>query len=350
MRAAYDPIHCSTSGNTDHDCESAARTPRSIVGHIVKIWAIVPDESLPDDRAYLIGFLKACFEKVMVTRALRTALSCEAPDEKPDVVLNLVSARSLDLLKDIDEKAAEWNVPVSPPSHGSFRTEDKRTYLEDFPDVSPPTRIIGSLAELEAVRTEFGGDVVVKEPFGYRGTGVERIAGTEHYGLAENLLKNGYCNTGQLVVQPYYSGFSTGDKRILLQRRPDDSFEIAAFFTRVPPPGGWKSNLRGGGRSVETKLSDAERAFVTELAPRGGIDNISFDIGEHEGRLWYIEHNQGYGGIVDYDLDFDTCNVKLTAEFLRHIAKHGRTYPPEDIGKALATRSNIATSVDRFKK
>lgn len=290
----------------------------------MRLWAILPDETLTDDRAYLVGFLKGYFDEVIVTRAARTANSCPAPRERPDVVLNLVSSRSPEYLAHIDEKAAEWGIPVSPPSRGSWRTEDKRTYLEDFPDVSPPTRIVRSLEQLEAVRDEFGGDVVVKDPFGDRGRGVERVSGPEDLGAAEALLRSTIGDTGELVVQPFFSGFLEGDKRVVLQRMPDEGFEIVAYIARVPPEDGWKSNIRSGGRSVRTQLSQEERAFAAMLAPRAGVDNVALDIAQHDGRLWYIEHNQGYGGIIDFDLDRGTCNVRRTAEFLVHIARQGR--------------------------
>lgn len=296
----------------------------------MRLWVILPDENLTDDRAYLVGFLKGCFETVWVTRTARTALDCPDPPGRPDVILNVVSSRSPELLAAIDKRASEWGVPVSPPSRGSWRTEDKRTYLEDFPDVSPPTRVVGDLAELEALLSEFGGDVVIKDPFGDRGKGVQRVRGTEDLEEAEALLHSTIRATGELIVQPFFSGFTQGDKRVVLQRTPDNSFEIVAYIGRIPPDGGWKSNIRAGGSSVRTELTDEERAFAIALAPRAGIDNVGLDIASHDGRIWYIEHNQGYGGIIDFDLDRNCCNVRRTAEFLIHIARHGRPDVADD--------------------
>ena len=290
----------------------------------MKLWVIVPDEALTDDRAYLVGYLKASFDKVMVSNAARVASTCSDPPERPDVVLNLVSARSPELLAHIDARASVWGVPVSPPSRGSWRTEDKRTYLEDFADVSPPTRIVRSIDELETVRAEFGGDVVVKDPFGDRGRGVERISDPGDHHIAEELLSSTIRDTRELIVQPFFSGFLAGDKRIVLQRTPNNDFVITAYIARIPAADGWKSNIRSGGHSARTDLTEAERAFAMRLAPRAGIDNVGLDIGTHDDQLWYIEHNQGYGGIIDFDLDRDTCNVRHTVDFLRHIARHGR--------------------------
>ena len=294
----------------------------------MRLWVLLPDENLTDDRAYLVGYLKSCFDVVMVTREARTASTCAPPQDRPDVVLNLVSSRSLALLAEIDRLAMEWGVPVSPPSRGSWRTEDKRTYLEDFADVSPPTRIARSVEEVEAFRHEFGGDIVIKDPFGDRGRGVERIRSSADLPVAEALLQNTILDTRELIVQPFFSGFVAGDKRVVLQRTPDDRFEITAYIGRKPPEGGWKSNIRSGGMSVRTELTDAERDIALSLAPRAGVDNVGLDLAQHDGRTWYIEHNQGYGGIIDFDLDRNLCNVRKTGEFLRHIAVHGRRPVP----------------------
>lgn len=291
----------------------------------MRLWIILPNENLTDDRAYLVGFLKSCFDEVMATRVARDAVSCPSPPARPDVILNLVSSRSLNLLADIDRMASEWSVPVSPPSRGSWRTEDKRTYLEDFPDVSPPTRIARSVDDVEALRQQFGGSIVVKDPFGDRGRGVERISSKNDLVLAETLLEQTLLGTKELIVQPFFSGFQAGDKRVVLQRTPKDRFVITAYIERKPPKDGWKSNIRAGGTSVPTELTEAEREFVLTLAPRAGIDNVGFDIAYHDGMLWYIEHNQGYGGIIDFDIDRNHCNVRRTGEFLLHIATHGRT-------------------------
>ncbi|MCH2078756.1 MAG: hypothetical protein MK180_18090 [Rhodobacteraceae bacterium] len=290
----------------------------------MKIWIILPDEMLTDDRAYLVGFLKAEFETVWVSRATRVAHACPPPAGRPNVVLNLVGARNPELLADIDRQAAAFDAPVSPPSRGAWRTEDKRSYLEDFPDVSPPTRVVGTMAELQEAWRDFGGDIVVKDPFGYRGDGVIRIQAEDDLPSAAELMQSTLRDEGELIVQPYFSGFSKGDKRILLQRMPDNSFEIIAHIGRLPPEGGWKSNIRSGGEVTRVELTQEERDFALAIAPRAGVDLVALDVASHDGRLWYIEHNQAYGGIIDHDLDYDVANVRRASEFLHHIARHGR--------------------------
>ncbi|MDH3669460.1 MAG: hypothetical protein OEN23_21295 [Paracoccaceae bacterium] len=293
----------------------------------MRLWAIIPDEPITDDRAYLLGYLKSVFDEVITSRAARTANRVPEPERSPDMVLNLVCAKNRALLDDIDAHAQRCGVPVSPPSDGSWRTEDKRTYLTDYPDVSPPTRIARSMDEVDVARTAFGGDIVIKDPFGFWGKGVERISSDADMPVAEWLLANTMCDTRELIVQPYYSGFSRGEKRIVAQRTPDNSFEIIAYIFKQPPDRGWKSNIKIGGQSLRTELTDAEVEFALAVAPRAGIDNVALDVAEHDGRLYYVEHNQGYGGIVDFDLDRGTRNVSRCGEFLLHVARHGR---PDD--------------------
>jgi glutathione synthase/RimK-type ligase-like ATP-grasp enzyme len=212
---------------------------------------------------------------------------------------------------------------VSPPGEAALRTEDKRTYLVDFPDVSPPTRIARSLADVQRALDDYR-EIVVKDPFGIRGQGVERIGCEADLEIAAHLLAHTTNDVRELVVQPFLSGFAKGDKRIIAQRMPNNDFEIIGQFWRQPPPGEWKSGLRSGGQVVRTELTDAETEMALAIAPRTGIDNVTLDIGEHDGRLFYIEHNQGYGGVIDVDLDHASACVAKCAKFLLHLARYGR--------------------------
>ena len=287
----------------------------------MRLWALLPDESLTDDRSYLMGYLKGVFDEIAVSWVDRRADTVAPPAAPPDLILNLVNARNSNLLKAIDAIAADFGVPVSPQSRGAWRTEDKRSYLEDFPDVSPPTVLARSLEEVAEAQVRFGGDVVVKDPFGYRGREVERLRTEDDLKIAARLMQDSLCNTGELLVQPYLSGFSNGDKRVIAQRTPEDGFEVIAYILRKPPDGGWKSNLRCGGHSVRTELTQEEHDLAIELAPRAGVDNVSFDLAKHDGRLYYIEHNQGYGGIIDFDLDRGVRCVEKVGDFLLHLAR-----------------------------
>ncbi len=290
----------------------------------MRLWTILPDEKLTDDRAYLLGCLKGVFDDVETTWVSRIGGDLKEASRPPDLILNLVSAHNRDLLDRIDTLAARYGIPLSPNSEAAWRTEDKRTYLDDYPDVIPPTRIAHDMVEIKAALAEFGGDIVVKDPFGMRGENSERVAGIDDLETARRMFAQSICGEQSLIVQPYLSGFAKGDKRIILQRSPRDDFEIIGHYMRKPPPGGWKSNIRNGGIMLRADITTAEREMALDIAARTGMDHVGLDLASHDGRLYYIEHNQGYGGIIDFDLDRGVRNVARCAEFLYHLAKHGR--------------------------
>ncbi len=290
----------------------------------MRLWALLPTVPITDDRAYLLGRLQSSFDEIMTCRTSRTASSLPPPEKRPDLILNLVSAKCPELLASMDDWAEHFGVPVSPITEHAWRAEDKRTYLDTYADVSPPTKIAKSIEEMEQIRHEFGGDVVVKDPLGHGGDSVERVRSGQDVSLAEGLIQNSWNETRELIVQPYYSGFSRGDKRILLQRMPDNSYEVIAHIYRKPPPGGWKSNIRRGGQTGIVDLTHDDLDLANELAPRTGLDIVVLDIGEHEGRNYFIETNCTYGGIIDFDLDRGKRSVDHCANFLSHLARHGR--------------------------
>lgn len=289
----------------------------------MRLWAILPADPLTDDRAYLLGHLKGRFDAIETSFVDRQADGIAAPEHRPDLILNQAGGRSAALLAAIDAIADRFGVPVSQPSAAAARADDKRGYITDFPDVSPPTRVARNLDDVRAALGEFGA-IVVKDPLGMRGKGVERICGEDELGIAADLFEHTTGDIHELVVQPFLSGFSNGDKRIIVQKMPEGDYRIVGQILRKPKPGEWKSSLRSGAQAMRTDLSDAERRLALEIAPRTGLDNATLDVGEHDGKLYYIEHNQGYGGIVDYDLDRGGDCVRACGDFLVHLARNGR--------------------------
>lgn len=291
----------------------------------MRLWAVLPTDPITDDRAYLLGRLQGAFDQIVTTRTPRVADSLPEPEGRPDLILNLVSAKCPELLAEMDRWAQHFGCAVSPTSASAWSSEDKRTYIETYADFIPPTRVAHSLDEVEAIRAEFGGDIVVKDPLGHGGNHVERVRGKKDLQLASDLIKNSWNSTKQLVVQPYFSGFSRGDIRILMQRTIDGSYQAIGHIYRIPPPGGWKSNIRsGGGQILSVEPTKIDFEIAKELAPRTGLDNAGFDIGEHEGKKYFIEVNCCYGGIIDHDLVKGVQNVDYCVEFLSYLAKHGR--------------------------
>lgn len=291
---------------------------------VVRLWMIMPNEPITDDRAYVFGFLQQVFDEVMVTLVACDVIECPSPPRPPHAVLNFVSTHSRPLLESIGSHANEAGAALSSPTRVAWRAEDKRTYLEDFADLSPPTRIARTLDEVRAAFDEFEGDIVVKDPFGMHGRGTERISAESDLPIARTVAANAVGPTRDLIVQPFMSGFAEGDKRIITQRAPDGQIEIIGQIVRRPPPHSWKCNIRAGGVVEQTDLTDAEQEIALEVAARAGLDNTTMDIGHHEGRLYYIEHNAAAGGIIDYDIGRNERAVEKIGAFLRHIAEHGR--------------------------
>jgi hypothetical protein len=294
---------------------------------MLRLWIITPNDPFTDDRAYVFGYLKHVFDDVVVTRVQRDAIGSPPPPRPPHAVLNVSLSRSYSLLESIESHARDAGAALSSPTRAAWRAEDKRTYLEDFGDISPPTRIARTLDDVHTMFEEFGGDIVVKDPFGERGRGTERISSERDLVIAEEVARHAVGPTRELIVQPFMHGFTQGDKRIITQKTPDGRIEIIGHIMRRPRSGDWKCNLSSGGQLELTDLTDDERSIALEVAKRSELDNTAMDIAEHEGRLYYIEHNAAFGGIIDHDLGRNERGVEKIGAFLRHIAEYGR---PDD--------------------
>ena len=212
----------------------------------MRLWIIMPSEPITDDRAYVFGSLQHVFEDVMVTLVRRDASDSSPPPRPPHAVLNIVSTHSRALLESIGSHAHDAGAALSSPTSAAWRAEDKRTYLEDYADISPPTRIARTLDDVRTAFEEFGGDIVVKDPFGMRGRGTERISSELDLPIASKVAENAVGPTRELIVQPFMHGFAKGDKRIITQRAPDGRIEIIGQIMRRPPPDSWKCNIRAG--------------------------------------------------------------------------------------------------------
>lgn len=305
---------------------------------MLRLWILTPDAPFTDDRAYVFGYLKHVFDDVMVTRVARDAMEVAPPPRRPDVVLNVSLARSYPLLLSIEAHALAAGAALSPPTRAAWCAEDKRTYLEDFADLCPPSRIARDIEDVCSAFEDFGGDIVVKDPFGERGRGTERISSRADLGIAEAIAAAAVGPTRELVVQPFMSGFLDGDRRIITQRTPGGGLEIIGHIMRKPAPGDWKCNLSSGGLLELSELTDAECEMAMEIASRTGLDNTAMDIAAHAGRLYYIEHNAAWGGIIDHDLGRGARGVEKIGTFLRFLAERGR--PVESSAPLIAAHAS----------
>lgn len=293
----------------------------------MRTWILANEPPVSEDTAYLLGRVTSRCAAVVLTRVGELD---DAPPPAPpdiDVILNRSFNTQAGFLLGLDELAAERGIPVCNPGAAALRACDKRSYLEDFADVIPETRVAGSAAALRDAWQAFGGDAVVKDPFGKHGKQVERVRSEDDLAAAEALRAASRC--GELVIQPFCGGFVDGDKRVIVQRRPGDGtgggFRATAWFQRVPQPGGWKSNVSAGGKVRDCALSEEEIALAESLAARCGLDYVGLDLAWHEGRLLLIETNAYTGGHVNFDIERRTHTGDAFAEMVAWLVREGRS-------------------------
>jgi glutathione synthase len=281
----------------------------------MRIWIPVngPKE-LTEDTAYLIGRISARFNRIIVSHVADDATSVPAPPEPVDIVFHRLRNLASSAHREVGRHAAALGVPVSNPIGASLRSYDKRTLVEDFPDLIPPTRIIANMTAFHDAFELFGGDVVVKEPFGYGGKQVRRVTSRQDEAVAAELLAE--AQSGEIVVQPFMPGFAEGDRRIIVVRGTDGRHRPVAGLTRRPPPGGWLCNISSGGSAVIEDASCEEAAVAVAVAERSGLDIAQLDFGWDNGRFYLIETNERGGGFIDYDIGHRANCGDSVAEFL----------------------------------
>lgn len=288
----------------------------------MKAWILANDPPVSEDTAYLLGRVTSHCSAVTVTRVAETERAVPEPPAGIEVILNRSFNTQADFLLGLDALAERLGVALCNPGAATLAACDKRSYVADYPDVIPETRVVGSREALRAVWRELGGDIVVKDPFGKHGKQVERLHEDSDLAGAEALLAASRC--GELVAQPFCSGFLGGDKRVIVQRRPEGGYEALAWFQRVPRPGGWKSNVSAGGKVLDCELTAEERALAERLAARSGLDYVGLDLADHEGRTLLIETNGYTGGHVNFDIERREQTGDVFAAYVAQLARHGR--------------------------
>ncbi len=292
----------------------------------MKTWILANPPPVSEDTAYLIGRVTSHSDRVTVTYVAEQDREIPAPPPGIEVILNRSFNTQPDFLLGLDDLAARLGIAVCNPGAATLAACDKRSYIDDYPDVIPETRVVDSRDALRAAWRELGGDIVVKEPFGKHGKQVERLHSAEDLPAAEALLAASRC--GALVAQTFCSGFLAGDKRVIAQRDPAGGYRAVAWFQRVPCPGGWKSNVSAGGSVIDCDLSASEIALAEELAARSGLDYVGLDLAEHQGRVLLIETNSYTGGHVNFDIQRRASTGDAFAAFVAQLARQGRGAAP----------------------
>jgi len=288
----------------------------------VKLWTLINPPPVSEDTAYLVG--RTC------SRAVSVILTVIEPgDEWPpappagiDAVLNRSFNTRPNFLQRLDALAAEAGVPVINPGAASLRACDKRTYIDDFPRMIPDTWELRSVEEVLALQRDIGDEIVLKDPYGKHGKDIIRFGGEADSATAAALLAK--IPEGGVVAQVFCRGFLAGDKRVIVQRGADGAYAAAAWFARIPAPGGWKSNISAGGRLVVCDLEDDEKALALAVAEIAALDYVGIDVGRENGRCLLIETNAYTGGHINYDVDHRAKSGDDFALMVRRLAERGR--------------------------
>ena len=130
----------------------------------------------------------------------------------------------------------------------------------DFPELSPPTLVARSLAELRAFKAEHG-DVILKPLYGNGGAGVFRLPQSDRNLAALHELFSG-INREPLIAQAYLPAVAQGDKRVILIEG-----EPVGCINRVPQAGETRSNMHVGGKPEPATLDARDREICARIGP-----------------------------------------------------------------------------------
>jgi len=156
------------------------------------------------------------------------------------------------------ERVHPKTLVVNDPAH--VRNAPEKIFVNEFPDLMPPTLITRELAEIKAFRAEHG-DIVMKPLYGCGGAAVFRLAREDpNFGSLYDLFATMFKEPW--VVQLYLPAVTRGDKRIILI-----DGEFAGAVNRVPQPDDLRSNMVRGGAAHATDLTPREREICARLGP-----------------------------------------------------------------------------------
>jgi len=206
----------------------------------------------------------------------RSALLEEKDLESYDVIMDLSDVVDPIFAANMDKiNTLHINSPIA-----TYRSADKRTYVETYPEFIPETIISSDANKLEKTLNDFGGRMIVKDPFGSCGKGVEKVDIKDpNY---REILKS-FTNEGKtkIVAQEFMPLAFQGSKRVAVLGNIKDpkSYEIIHFYKRKPLEGNWKDNLSQGGKVVELgSLREDEIEFCLNVAKKSGLYVMGLDI------------------------------------------------------------------------
>src|SRR5437764_535292 len=173
---------------------------------------------------------------------------------RQDPPFDLAYITTTHLLERIHPKTLVVNDPAQ------VRNAPEKIFVNEFPDLMPPTLITRDLAEIKTFRAEHG-DIVMKPLYGHGGGAVFRVTRNDlNFGSLYDMFAVTFRE--QWVVQAWLPAVKEGDKRIILV-----DGEFAGAVNRVPAPDDLRSNMVRGGAPKKTELTERERHICERLGP-----------------------------------------------------------------------------------
>jgi glutathione synthase len=189
---------------------------------------------------------------------------------RQDPPFDLAYISATHLLERIHPRTLVVNDPAA------VRNAPEKMFVNEFPELMPPTLLTRDLDEIKAFRKEHG-DIVMKPLYGHGGGAVFRLAKDDlNFGSLYDMFSTSFREPW--VVQKFLPEVKDGDKRIILV-----DGEYAGAVNRIPAADDLRSNMVRGGAPKETDLTARERKICDTIGPalraRGllfvGIDVIA---------------------------------------------------------------------------
>ncbi len=140
------------------------------------------------------------------------------------------------------------------------RNYPEKLLVLQFPDLTPPTMIARSLAEIKDFKHRHG-DIILKPLYGNGGAGVFRLDAGDRNLASLYEMFTGFSRE-PLIVQKFLPAVAKGDKRVILV----DGEPVGAI-NRVPAEGETRSNMHVGGRPEKIGLTDRDREICAAIGP-----------------------------------------------------------------------------------
>jgi glutathione synthase len=148
---------------------------------------------------------------------------------------------------------------VNRPS--GLREANEKAFILRFPELTPPTMITQSAADIHAFLDEQGGRCIIKPLDGAGGAGVLLLR-RDDPNLTSAIELVSEFGRRYVMCQAYVPEARQGDKRIILI----DGEPVGATL-RVPQPNELRGNIHVGATCVKSDLTPRDRAICAALAP-----------------------------------------------------------------------------------